>query len=149
MTKREVFRDVGVFDATSFFSAVDYELWLRIAKRYKVAILNEPLLKYRMHCNQGSQKELRENQNIADIYLVLKKHKEKITDRSIARMCDKRMDRLILSGVVKQNRLRLFEKSQATLDMMSNRYLLLAKVSIRILNVMHIPVPRRGAKSAG
>lgn len=45
---RECFRDVGYFDER-YRSAEDYDVWLRVAKRYAIAYLNQPLVRYRKH----------------------------------------------------------------------------------------------------
>lgn len=42
----------------AFYSAEDYDLWLRIAERYKVANLAEVLVSYRVHPHQKSTKRL-------------------------------------------------------------------------------------------
>ena len=48
MLRKSVLSSVGGYDP-AFTFAEDYELWLRIGKRYKFANLQEPLLKYRLH----------------------------------------------------------------------------------------------------
>ncbi len=47
MVRRSVLSDVGFFDADKWDIAADLEMWLRIVRRYPVAILNERLLRYR------------------------------------------------------------------------------------------------------
>jgi hypothetical protein len=51
--RREAFASVGGYRA-AFAQAEDYDLWLRIAQRYKVANLKQVVLKYRVHPNQMS-----------------------------------------------------------------------------------------------
>jgi glycosyltransferase involved in cell wall biosynthesis len=41
--KKEILKDIGVFDAKKRYSE-DYNLWLRIANKYKCAIINESLV---------------------------------------------------------------------------------------------------------
>ena len=54
--KKELFDEVGLFDE-SFEVCEDYELWLRITKRYPVGFTPEPLVvKYGGHGDQLSQK---------------------------------------------------------------------------------------------
>jgi len=43
MLRRRVFDEIGVFDE-SFWACEDYELWLRLAARYPVYLLSEPLV---------------------------------------------------------------------------------------------------------
>ena len=48
MIKREVFDDVGIFK-DHFLRSEDFDLWLRIAKKWKMASCHEPLIRYRVH----------------------------------------------------------------------------------------------------
>lgn len=48
MIRRECFDRLGVFDTTLSFGE-DWDMWLRVAARYPVAVLNEPLVAYRQH----------------------------------------------------------------------------------------------------
>src|SRR5262249_19861214 len=51
VVRRAVFEDVGLFDE-SIPLAIDYDLWLRAAIRYRFDYVDEPLVKYRTgHCN--------------------------------------------------------------------------------------------------
>ena len=53
LVKKEVIDDVGMMDESpEIFIAEDYELWLRIAKKYKVKYIGLPLMKYRTHPGQ-------------------------------------------------------------------------------------------------
>ncbi|MCS6850635.1 MAG: glycosyltransferase [Gemmataceae bacterium] len=47
MVRRDVFADVGLFDE-SLTLAVDYDLWLRIAARYRFDYVDAPLVRYRV-----------------------------------------------------------------------------------------------------
>jgi glycosyltransferase involved in cell wall biosynthesis len=54
VVKREVLVEVGAFDE-SFPVCEDYDLWLRIASRWPVALVNEPVIrKYAGHADQLS-----------------------------------------------------------------------------------------------
>ena len=48
MVKRQALFDCGLFNI-EMQSAQDYELWLRIAKKYAVACVSEPLVNYYIH----------------------------------------------------------------------------------------------------
>ncbi len=43
MLRREIFREIGLFDET-FPVAEDYELWLRLSARYPIYLIEEPLV---------------------------------------------------------------------------------------------------------
>ena len=50
VVKKAVIDDVGMMDESpEIFTAEDYELWLRIAKKYRVKYISLPLMKYRTH----------------------------------------------------------------------------------------------------
>jgi glycosyltransferase involved in cell wall biosynthesis len=50
LVKKSAIDDVGLFDtAPAIFTAEDFELWLRIAGKYRVKYLDLPLVKYRVH----------------------------------------------------------------------------------------------------
>ena len=50
MVKKNVLDDVGKFDENpKIFTGEDYELWLRLVKKYKIKYIGEPLVKYRIH----------------------------------------------------------------------------------------------------
>lgn len=52
--RREVFEGAGGF-RRALWPSCDYDLWLRISERHKVANLAEPLILYRMHEGQISR----------------------------------------------------------------------------------------------
>ena len=50
IVRRDVFEDVGLFNEESSFKSVeDWDMWLRIAARYPVYLIDKPLVKYRRH----------------------------------------------------------------------------------------------------
>ena len=55
MARTEVYRDhIKVWDAGNYGSSADGDVWLRIARRYKVGIIDKPLLKYRISVSSFS-----------------------------------------------------------------------------------------------
>jgi hypothetical protein len=48
LVRRECLRIVGSFD-TRLSTSADWDLWSRIAARYEVAFLSQPLTRYRLH----------------------------------------------------------------------------------------------------
>lgn len=48
MVRKSVLDTVGFFDPETFDIAADLEMWLRIARRFPIAILNERLMRYRV-----------------------------------------------------------------------------------------------------
>ena len=53
LVNREIIEEVGGFDASIRYSD-DYDLWLRIASRYSLGYIDEPLALYRLHCGNTS-----------------------------------------------------------------------------------------------
>lgn len=53
MVRRHCFESVGLFDQ-SLRSAEDWDMWIRIAKKYEFAVVKEPLVRYRVHANSKS-----------------------------------------------------------------------------------------------
>jgi hypothetical protein len=57
MVKREVFDAIGLFNETCRHAS-DYELWLKVARRFPFDYVDEPLVKYRKgHANLTSQSD--------------------------------------------------------------------------------------------
>ena len=72
MLRRSVIEKMGGFDERQFLTSADLEMWLRIARQgYEIAIIDQPLLKYRISQRQfgGQYNKLRTS--LADIYGVL------------------------------------------------------------------------------
>lgn len=54
--KRSVFEKVGTFDESALYhSAEDWELWMKIAARYPVRFVNEPLVETRQHTRRKTK----------------------------------------------------------------------------------------------
>jgi glycosyltransferase involved in cell wall biosynthesis len=50
LVKKQVIDDIGMMDTSpEIFTAEDYELWLRIARKYRIQYIDLPLVKYRIH----------------------------------------------------------------------------------------------------
>jgi glycosyltransferase involved in cell wall biosynthesis len=67
---RACFHEVGYF-AEKYRSVEDYDLWLRVARRYPIAYLNQPLVRYRKHGENVSRDKITLRQNA---FKVLETH---------------------------------------------------------------------------
>jgi len=70
---KEVFENVGGFNVNYEF-VEDWDLWLRIARKYDVALVRKPLLKIRLHSNNLSRDMLGHSQemyNLVDNIITL------------------------------------------------------------------------------
>ena len=59
LVKAEVINELGGYNE-KYKNSEDYDLWLRLLTRYNATILNEPLVKYRIHPNMASLKRRRQ-----------------------------------------------------------------------------------------
>jgi GT2 family glycosyltransferase len=59
MIRKSVLDEVGFYDE-KYTRCQDYELWFRIAKSFKIGILDEFLIKYRISKTQGKSTHLKE-----------------------------------------------------------------------------------------
>ena len=66
VAKRDCFQRVGLFDER-LDQATDYDMWLRIAKAYPIAFLNQPLCRWRRHSGNISDRELRHRQCVLQV----------------------------------------------------------------------------------
>lgn len=74
LIKRSVLENIGLFDE-NLPSAEDWELWIRISKKYEFASLKEPLFKYRVHINNLTSAVAKRGAESLGIY-VFQKYKE-------------------------------------------------------------------------
>ena len=52
LVKKQAIDEVGMMDESpEVFSSEDYDLWLRIAKKYRIKYIDLPLIKYRVHAD--------------------------------------------------------------------------------------------------
>ena len=76
MVRASVYQDVGMYRQEQFYNTSDLEMWLRIAQKYPLAILEEYLLRYRHFEGQSSRRyqKLRTDPEryfmIMDLYLA-------------------------------------------------------------------------------
>ena len=85
MIRTNVLKEMGYWD-WRFKSSADLEMWIRILEKYKVGIINEHLISYRVSEKQWSQK-MRLRTSKADFFIVTKyylnKYKKYISIKSI------------------------------------------------------------------
>jgi glycosyltransferase involved in cell wall biosynthesis len=143
MVRKKVYDELGTFEIHKYKSAVDYEMWLRIATKYKVAIIDKKLINYRVHENQGSEHEVRKNIEIPDIISVLKEYRHYLSNDLLKKYCNDIINKWLIKAAKKQNYFGYYEKSNVTLSLVeSNRYYLL-KVIFRVLNLLKISLKKR------
>ncbi|WLD94956.1 glycosyltransferase [Alkalihalobacillus sp. AL-G] len=55
LVKKEIIPQVGWFDSELKYTQ-DYDMWIRISAKFKVSVLDETVLHYRIHDNMGSKR---------------------------------------------------------------------------------------------
>lgn len=63
MFKSDIVSEIGYFDE-SFVQILDYEYWFRILRKHPIAIINEPLVSFRLHDKQATA--INQNRKISD-----------------------------------------------------------------------------------
>lgn len=146
MVRRAAYDEFGLFDQPGYAAAVDYEMWLRIAGRYLIAVIDRPLMCYRIHDMQGSQHEVRTNIRIPDSAHLIEDYRGRIRDPHIAKACARYLDRTILKTALKQNDAGCFEQSSATVAGLRKAVYLPAVCVIRLANLLRV---RLGIRPGG
>ena len=75
MLRRSVVDKVGGFNERQFLTAADVEMWLRIAHAgYQIAVIDEPLLKYRISLKQFGSQYNKLRTSLADYFMVVEQY---------------------------------------------------------------------------
>ncbi len=74
MGRAEVFSRVGLFNTSDFDIASDLEMWLRILTAFKVAILDEPLMRYRSDPSQVSARYNHLRTKEEDFFMIIERY---------------------------------------------------------------------------
>lgn len=71
MLRRSAVKAVGGFNESDFLTSADLEMWLRIARKYEIGIINEPLLNYRQSDRQFGKQYNRFRTRLSDFFTVM------------------------------------------------------------------------------
>jgi glycosyltransferase involved in cell wall biosynthesis len=82
MVRASVHRDVGVYRQDKYRNTSDLEMWLRIAERYPIAVLEAHLMKYRHFHGNSSQRYHRLRTDVENYFLIMDEYLER--DRRLA-----------------------------------------------------------------
>lgn len=108
--KKSVLDDVGLFNENpKIQSGEDYELWLRIAKKYEIKYVNIPLAKYRNHEEVIRKKDVERINMLINIYTSLMENK----------VIDDNLYRLIIRGLNSQKILSRLTTGDKTVDILT------------------------------
>ena len=78
MVRKSVYDELGAWEYEKYRFASDLGLWFKIAQKYDVAIIDEPLINYRVSRSQGSQVIARQRTERADYFRVMEAFAGKI-----------------------------------------------------------------------
>jgi len=143
MVRMRAYQELGGFDQPKYKSACDYEMWLRIATKYKVAVIDEKLINYRIHENQVSEHEVRKNVEVPDIVWVLKEYQQVIKDRKLRRYCDAIINKWLFKAAKKQNYVGQYAKSNDTLNIIESKKYWIPKFVFKTFNNLKKSVKKR------
>ena len=143
MVRKEAYNKLGSFVLNKYGSAGDYEMWLRIACNYNVAIIDKQLMHYRVHKEQGTEMQIRKNLDVADIVLVIDEYMHYAKSARVRRQCKFTIQTNIVKAALRQNYYGLFDKSNVTLRAVTSKRLLLHKYAIRLCNLFGLSVKKR------
>lgn len=139
MVQKECYRRLGNFEIHGKYkSAGDYEMWLRIANHYKIFIIDEKLIRYRIHAAQGSEMEIRQNIEIPDIIVVMEDYLHYVKNSNIKIKFILWKERFMILTALKQNSVGLYSKSSETLSSVHAQQFLVIKYTLRIINLLRI-----------
>ncbi len=109
--KKEVFEDVGYFDE-SFEVCEDYDLWLRVTKKYKVGYIDKELvIKYGGHSDQLSKKYFAMDRWRVKALLKLL---EKEIDKEVLKVAIKK-SQILIKGAKKHNNKEILDEFEPIL----------------------------------
>jgi glycosyltransferase involved in cell wall biosynthesis len=73
MIPKKVYSEIGKYDSAGYRYAFDYDMYFRILERYPIRIINEKLIKYRIHSGQGTKKVVIKHHKPDEMFLLFNK----------------------------------------------------------------------------
>ena len=137
IVKKNVFDNIGLLDEDPNIIAVeDYELWLRIAKKYEVKHMNEPLVKYRIHENALQNQHLSNGKSFELQKRVYTKLFEKeVIDKILFQECLNNLEFVSLENKILRN-IEVNLKSILNLNIVETKKMYL--ISVFLINKLGI-----------
>lgn len=142
MIRRDAYLEAGLFDGDKYRSSGDYEMWLRIARRHSVALIDRPLMRYRVHAHQGSEAERQKRLEIPDIIRVLAEYSAYATSSKVRQQCERFVARRYLAVALKLNRNGQFAESSRTAGMIGGGIFRLAARLVKVVNGLKTRFPK-------
>lgn len=138
MVRTGMYRELGLFNEPVYKCSVDYEMWLRIARKFRVSIIDQKLMSYRVHEKQGSELEVRRNIELPDLLTVIQDYRHYVTNPVIRKAAEYSIDRTIIKTALKQNYVGQFSKSGQTLRMLVTLTYRFFGRAVALANTLHL-----------
>jgi glycosyltransferase involved in cell wall biosynthesis len=142
MVRKKAYQQLGLY-TEKHKGIYDYEMWFRIATKYRVAIIDKKLMNYRVHEHQISERETKKSVDLQEIVLIVREYRRFIGSKSLRRYCNQLVDTWIFRAAKKQNYRGYYEKSNETLKLIGSRKYLLLRWLLHMLNTMKVSLKRR------
>lgn len=141
MVRADAYQEAGPFDEETYRSSGDYEMWLRIARRQRVAVIDRPLMRYRVHAQQGSEAERQKRLQIPDLIRVLEEYGAYADSAAVRQLCRRFVARRQLAVAVKLNRSGRFADSSRTAGLITAGRFRFAAQLVRAFNGLEMRIP--------
>ena len=147
IVKKSVLADVGIFDeGQEIFTGEDYELWLRVARKYKIRYIGIPFIKYRVHAG-ALQKTYLIGEKTFEVHkeIYLKLFNKKIIDIELYKLAIGRLnykyfinklmndDNTLKTKTILSTKMNMWEKCRLLLV-----YFLFRAKILNVLRLIHI-----------
>jgi glycosyltransferase involved in cell wall biosynthesis len=139
MVRSEIYDTLGLFNSDKKFgSSGDYEMWLRVSLNHNISIIDEKLMSYRVHPDQGSNREIINNINIPDIISVLKEYVLHVSNIRVRNGIRYLINKILIGTAIKQNKLKIYSLSTLTLKNVNHPFFFPLKAIILTMNLLKI-----------
>lgn len=142
MARRDVYLEAGWFDEEKYRSAGDYEMWLRIARRHRVAVIDKTLMRNRIHAMQGSEKERQKRLETSDLVPVIAEYGNYAHDKKVQCQCACFTARSCLAVAVKQNQSGQFDVSNLMVQKVRYGIYRFAAQLVFLVNCLKLRIPK-------
>jgi hypothetical protein len=127
MARADVYHEVGLYRQDKFFNTADLDMWLRIAQKHPVVILEKYLIRYRHFAGQSSRRYHKLRTNVERFFTIMDLYledggREIATSSSLAAYEGHRVEDLLMIAV-----------NHYILDQLQDAKTTLAKVRLRNL----------------
>jgi glycosyltransferase involved in cell wall biosynthesis len=136
MVKKKVYEKLGLFDPL-YRSACDYEMWLRIARQFKFAVINKQMYLRRIHRDTLTYTEVTKKLDLPDINLVFEWYFRNSDDRQLRNMYKRFYGEAVVRVGFKLNQNKQFRESNSFLKKAAFKNMRLAVKVLYMTILLH------------